>query len=134
MGRLEIDFKKYHFLCNAAAFFELDERFAEAGGYIRALTEKPEHRFGALVAGLALMSQQGELMRRLDGFDRGEILTEEQLSVRLMPGQLKEAQEIVMRAVSRGVHCEDEDEERDLVQEEIDAENSKKKTDPGRIS
>lgn len=129
MGRLEIDFGKYHFLCNAAAFFELDERFAEAGGYIRALTENTEHRhrFSALVAGLALMSQQGELMRRLDGCDRGEMLTEEQLSVRLMPGQLKEAQEIVMRAVSRGVHCEDEDEERDLVQEEIDAENSKKK-------
>lgn len=129
MSRLEIDFSRYHFLCNAAAFFELDERFEEAGGYIRALTEQAErkHRFGAIVAGLAVMSQQGELMRRLEGYDRGEMLTEEQLVVRLMPGQLKEAQEIVMRAVTRGVHCEDEDEVRDLVQEEIDAQDGKKK-------
>ena len=32
-----------------------------------------------------------------------------------------------MATVARGVHCEDEDEVRDLVQEEIDRENGGKK-------
>ena len=129
MGKLEIDFSRYHFLCNAAAFFALDERFDADGGYIRVMTDKADmgRRFEALVAGLAIMSQQGELMRRLEGYDKGEMLTEEQLTVRLMPGQLREAQSIVMEAVARGVHCESEDEVRDLVLEEIDAESGKKK-------
>lgn len=129
MGKYTIDFGRYHFLCNAAAFFALDERFDADGGYIHVMTEKAEkgRKFEALVAGLAVMSQQGELMRRMEGHEKGEMLAEEWLVVHLMPGQLREAQEIVMATVARGVHCEDENEVRDLVQEEIDRENGGKK-------
>ncbi|HIV27279.1 MAG TPA: hypothetical protein IAA64_04880, partial [Candidatus Ornithocaccomicrobium faecavium] len=84
--------------------------------------------FDALCWALAELAQQGELARRDMGYDSGEMLTVERVRRQLMPAQLPEAREIVLRAIAKGLK-NGEGNDSDEVDEVLAELAEQKKTD-----
>ena len=93
---------RYHYLFNAAAYFAAAEKFPE-NGIVAAIAGQGPEAFDALCWALAELAQQGELARRDMGYDSGEMLTVERVRRQLMPAQLPEAREIVLRTIAKGL-------------------------------
>ena len=93
---------RYHYLFNAAAYFAAAEKYPE-NGIVAAIAGQGPESFDALCWALAELAQQGELARRDMGYDSGEMLTVERVRRQLMPAQLPEAREIVLRTIAKGL-------------------------------
>lgn len=103
--------KTYYLCLNAAALFTIYDRFPEAKGVLEPLSASGKRGFEATCAFLAILSTHGELVRRFEGYDKGEVLTEGQLLVSLSPMDMVEARAAIQRAVALGFGREVEDED-----------------------
>ena len=120
-------FAEHHFLFNAAAYFAAAEKYPE-NGIVAAIAGQGPESFDALCWALAELAQQGELARRDMGYDSGEMLTVERVRRQLMPAQLPEAREIVLRAIAKGLK-NGEGNDSDEVDEVLAELAEQKKTD-----
>ena len=118
---------RYHYLFNAAAYFAAAEKFPE-NGIVAAIAGQGQEAFDALCWALAELAQQGELARRDMGYDSGEMLTVERVRRQLMPAQLPEAREIVLRTIAKGLK-NGEGNDSDEVDEVLAELAEQKKTD-----
>lgn len=101
--------KTYYLCLNAAALFAIYDRFPEAKGVLEPITASGKRGFEATCAFLSILSTHGELVRRYEGYDKGNVLNEGQLRVSLSPMDMVEARAAIQRAVALGFGREVED-------------------------
>ena len=115
--------QEYHLCYNAAAMLELQDKYGD--DLYDAITEHTAAGLAGLCDVAATLSEQGELVRRYMGYDKGAVITAETLHVMLSPTELLTLRDRVLRAYMAGFGREiNEDEEADLGLAEM-----QKKTD-----
>lgn len=106
----EITFKgkTYYLLYNGAAMFELQDM----ENIYKSLTSD----FEAFCRIATTLSEQGELLRRYEGYDPGETLKADELRVTVLPYEMVELQQAAAKAILAGMkrEVEEEKKERDL--------------------
>ena len=76
MTKFTLQGKTYYLCLNAAALFAIYDRFPEAESAAEPLSASGKRGFEAVCAYLAILGTQGELVRRFEGYDKGEMPTE----------------------------------------------------------
>lgn len=112
--------RTFHLCLNGQALFDAYEKF----GYDEFLTKHIEgvskESFDALCWLLFKLSEQGELVRRWQGFDHGSIAPEQFFRANLKPLEIQAAKDAVLRAVLLGFECEEKSKRRrDVFEEEF---------------
>ena len=103
--------KTYYLCLNAAALFAIYDRFPEAESAAEPLSASGKRGFEAVCAYLAILGTQGELVRRFEGYDKGEMPTEGYFRTMLSPLDDVAARAAIRRAIDLGFGREIEDEE-----------------------
>ncbi len=98
--------RTYHLLMNAAALFDVYETFGSNGFVLDHIQGNNRTSLKAICWMLAKLAEQGELWRRYQGFEGGQIPTEEQLLMGLSPMEVPEARRAIIQAVQEGFHQE----------------------------
>ena len=65
----------YWLVCNAEAYFVIQEKYGE--GFGKLIAPNTPEAYGIAVEIMLLLAEQGELCRRAAGYDRAEMLTAE---------------------------------------------------------
>lgn len=113
-----MDFTKYHFLYNAAAYFATQEKYPD--GFFELLMRNDTEGLEALCWVLQEMSEQGELMRRYMGYDKEETFKASEAIVKMRPKDIGAARAIAMTAMDVGLDSSPDDEEEvDIVLVEL---------------
>ena len=107
-----MDFTKYHFLYNASAYFATQEKYPD--GFFELMMKNDRQGLEALCWVLQEMSEQGELMRRYMGHDKGETFNASEAMLKMRPKDIAVARSIVMTAMDVGLNVETEDEEAEV--------------------
>lgn len=103
--------KTYYLCLNAAALFAIYDRFPEAKSVLEPMGAQGKAGLDATCAILAILSTHGELVRRFEGYDKGEMPNEGYFREMLSPMALVEARAAIRRAAALGFGREVEDEE-----------------------
>lgn len=103
--------KTYHLCLNAAALFAIYDRFPEAESAAEPLSATGKRGFEAVCAYLAILGTQGELVRRFEGYDKGEMPTEGYFRIMLSPSDEVAARIALHRAIDIGFGREVKDTE-----------------------
>lgn len=98
----------YHLCMNGAALFDIYEKFGTKGFVTDHIKGGGKKSFGATCWMLAKLAEQGELVRRYQGFDKGPFITEQQLRVLLSPLDVPEAKRAIEAAVRLGFRREED--------------------------
>ena len=115
----------YYLVFNGAAMFEFDDHFGGAGNLLDAVKTVKKDTIERLCEATAILAEQGELVRRTLGYDKGPIPTLEQIKTVATPLDVIGMRTAVINAVMAGYGREIEaDEDTDLVLLEL----SQKKT------
>lgn len=124
----ELNGQTWHLCLNGSALFDLYDRNGTEGSILDPIWGNDKASFDATCHMLALLAQQGELVRRYQGLDKGPLATEQQFRATLMPLDVIRARRALEQAVLRGFGREHKPEEEriDLGLLEIE-----KKTEPG---
>ena len=112
-----INFDDYTFLYNADAHFKAMERYPD--GFFTEILRSDLAGFNAVCWGLAEMSLQGELLRRYQGLDKKEYLTEAKVRSMLTIPEMPDAVKTLIDAINKGMKTEDDGEEIDEVLMEL---------------
>lgn len=113
-----INFDNYTYLYNADAYFKAEEKYPD--GFFQTLLRRDKQGFDAVCWGLAELSMQGELVRRYQGCDAEEYLTEEKVRHFLDIKEVPRAVEVLVDAITKGLSINSkEDEEIDEVLMEL---------------
>lgn len=125
---LTIGGREYHLCCNGAAYYDLRERFAVETGesVLDPIRQEGKPGFTALCAYLWKLGEQGELVRRYQGYDRAAMVSEAEWRTTLLPGDIPAAKAAVAAAVMEGLHASTapgEDERVDLGLAELEKKN-----------
>lgn len=107
-------------LYNGEAMFSLMDTVGE--NQVEEISKEGRDGFSALCSTLHILAVQGELARRYEGYEKGEIVTREKIAALLSPNDIYAAKSAVMNAMIKGFNCEykDEDEVIDEVLQEIE--------------
>lgn len=97
----------YHLLLNGAALFDIYEKFGTKGFVLDHIKGNGKKSFGPTCWILAKLAEQGELMRRYQGYDKGPIPTEETFLLNLSPLEVPLAKDAIARAVQEGFRREE---------------------------
>lgn len=119
MVRWSIGGREYYMAYTVEAMLELEEEFGEVGEMIEKLSTNSREGMAVLVKCMAVLSREGEAVRRIVGYEAGEIPREEEIRVLIAPNKRVELASAVAEAVSKGLLTEVEEEEVDLVLLEI---------------
>ena len=103
---MELFGREYYLAYNGAAMFALMEDGGEAREIIEKITAGNAEAFDALVRSAAVMSVQGNLVRRYMGHPQGLTLTEAELRVRLYPEDAIILMQQVIKAMTLGMQRE----------------------------
>ena len=115
----KLDLKKLDLLYNAAAHLKTVEKYPD--GVVGAMSQPGAEGLKALCWAVAELSTRGELVRRMQGYDREETWTAEEIEAVITPYQMMEAKGLVMQAVLHGMKPpEDEHAEVDEVLAELE--------------
>ena len=95
--------KTYHLCLNAAALFAIYDRFPEAESIAEPLAVAGKRGFEAVCAYLSILGTQGELVRRFEGYDKGEMPTEGYFRAMLSPLDDVTARAAIRRAIDLGL-------------------------------
>ena len=105
----------YHLLLNAAALFDLYDKFGDKGYLLDHIDGTGRKSFDATAWILVKLAQQGELLRRYQGDDPGPMLTYDAVIRTMSPRDMIQARDAIRRAYAAGfgrdVPPEDEEEE-----------------------
>ena len=104
----------YHLCLNGAALFDIYEKYGSKGFVTDHIKGTGKKSFSATCWMLAKLAEQGELVRRYQGHDRGEIPTEQMLQVMLRPSDVAAAKVAIRYAVVLGFAREEEDEDQEI--------------------
>lgn len=107
----------FHLCLNAAALTEVYDRYGMDKEFPELYRGTDKKAFGVTCELLGLLTAQGELVRRYEGYDRGPILGADYFRVNLAPRDLAGAKRALGMAYDTAFRreTEDEDEEVDLV-------------------
>ena len=96
----------YHLCLNGAALFDIYEKYGSKGFVTDHVKGNGKKSFEATCWILAKLAEQGELVRRYLGHDRGPIPSEGLLRAMLSPRDVPEAKAAITEAVRRGFERE----------------------------
>jgi len=100
---------EFHLCLNASALFDCYDRFGGDGGLLDSIRGADRESFENLCWMLAKLAEQGELVRRWQGLDRGPVPAERFFLDTLGPMELPAAKAAVSRAVALGFGREAEE-------------------------
>lgn len=92
----------YHLLLNGEALFDIYEKFGSKGFVLDHIKGNGKKSFGPTCWMLAKLAEQGELLRRYQGYDKGPIPTEDLFRLTLSPLEIPLAKDAIARAVQEG--------------------------------
>lgn len=97
---------------NAQAYFDLKERWGD--DLVSLLFAGNKKGLEALADALSVMATQGELLRRLEGYEKRNIPSKAYIMLMLRPSEIGTAIEEAAAAIGKGMAREYEAEETDL--------------------
>ena len=126
--QFELGGRVFHLCLNGAALFELYDKYGREAGLMEAIAGGDREAYNATCFYLATMANQGEIVRRYQGYEPGKFTTDAYFRANLAVWDVARAKEAVKAALLQGFHREevDSDEVIDLGLQEIE-----KKTGPG---
>lgn len=92
----------FHLLLNAAALFAIYDRLGDTDSVARHITGNSKAAFENTCFYLAVLAEQGELLRRHMGYDREPIPSEELFRVGLRPLEAATAKGAILEAIAAG--------------------------------
>lgn len=95
------ELSKVRLLYNAAAHMEAQEKYPE--GLVGAISDSGAEGTRALAWALKELSEQAELARRMQGYDKEEMLDEKAFLTLLTPWEIVQAKTMVLEAVMHGL-------------------------------
>lgn len=119
--KVQIGGADYHLMFNGEAMFRLQDMYGDKPIF-DILSPNSKEAFGELCRVLAVLAEQGELIRRQLGYDKSRMLTEEQAKTLITPVEILALKLAVFKAVALGYGREIEDTEGvvDLVLAELE--------------
>ena len=120
--KIELGGREYYLFFNAEAMFGMNKLCGSANELIQTIFPETSEAYGILCKSLVLLSEQGELARRVLGYDKRPMLTEEQARTLVQPIETLPLKMAVVSAVTIGYgrEVEDSDGVVDLVLQEIE--------------
>lgn len=115
-----MDLGKYHYAFNAMAYFEALEKFPD--GIYEAISLNSKEGLENICWMLQLLSEQGELIRRSFGYDKGETFKTDEWITSMHPRDIVTARGIIVMAVENGLSRND-NEDTDLTLVELKKKN-----------
>lgn len=94
--------RSYHLCLNGAALFDIYDRYGTKGFVTDVLKGNGKKSFQATCWMLAKLAEQGELVRRYEGFDHGKFPTPEYFSAMLRPLDVPAAKQAIADTVRQG--------------------------------
>ena len=123
MTKYEIKGATFWFYYNAAAMFQL----SEIPDAVRLMSTDSKDSLHAACTVARILSEQGELMRRHQGYDRSDMLDPEEIELFATPKDLIRLKSALVREISIGLELEVEPEEDiDIGLQMLAAKNKKK--------
>jgi hypothetical protein len=119
--KITVGGRDYYLAFNGSAKFSLDELCGEKS--IVELTQpNTKEAQDFLFRAVSILAEQGELVRRRYGYDKGEMLQAEDLPLLLTPVEILELKTALYHAVARGYgrEVQDDAKEVDLVLQELE--------------
>lgn len=110
----ELGGKVFYLCLNGQALFDAYDKFGYDGfitGHIEGVDKKS---YEAVCWLLAKLSEQGELVRRWQGLDRGPIVPEQYFRANLKPMDVAGAKDAIREAIAEGFRREERGEKRDI--------------------
>lgn len=104
----------WYLLLNGAALFDIYEKFGSKGFVLDHIKGNGKKSFGPTCWMLAKLAEQGELLRRYQGYDKGLIPSEERFRLCLSPLDVLQAKEAIALTVQEGFRREEEEEHREV--------------------
>lgn len=101
----------YYLTFNGAAMFAFEDEFGGSGGYLDRSREPGRAGFEAVCKAAAILAEQGELARRALGYDKGPVLTWEQVCALSTPMDAVTLRKAALDAIIAGYGREVEGEE-----------------------
>lgn len=128
MKTLEYPFhgEVYHLCLNGAALFDIYDKFGTKGFITDHIRGTGRKAFSATCWMLAKLAEQGEIVRRYQGYPHGKFPTEQMFAALLTPAEATLARRAIAEAVALGFAREVEEDGIDLGLAELE-----KKTAPG---
>lgn len=115
----KLDLNKLHLLYNAAAHLNAVEKYPD--GLVGAMKLETADGLKALCWAVTELSTRGELVRRLQGYEKCELWTAEEVEALITPYQMMQAKGLVIQAVLHGMSVpENEHAEVDEVLAELE--------------
>lgn len=109
----EICGQQYHFCMNGAALFDCYDKFGPEKPVLDHIAGNSRRAFDAMCWMLAKFAEQGELVRRYQGYKPEKIPTEAHFRTNLAPLDVPAAK-LILQAVVRLGFARTEDEEREV--------------------
>lgn len=127
MNKIILNGKEYPLLFNGTAMFAVKDVFGE-DNVITAIKDNTPDAFASACKAAAILAEQGELLRRWEGYEPQEILTEKELLLTITPLGIVPLKNAVIEAVAAGYRRDiaDENEEIDLGLEELNKKKDRK--------
>jgi len=111
--KYELNGKEYTLCYTGEAFFDIDNLVGDMG-FADAFNPDTKEGFNMLCKAAAILSEQGELVRRYYGYDPGEALDAEELRLTLSPTDKVELYKAVLGAIILGCKREIEDKSKEI--------------------
>lgn len=127
MNKIILNGKEYPLLFNGTAMFSTRDICGEKG-VVEVTVDDTVAAFEVLCKVAVIMAEQGELLRRWEGHDPQEILTENELRLTITPRGILALKKAVAEAVTEGYRREikDENGEIDLGLAELNKKKDRK--------
>ena len=118
--KIDINGQTFRLCLNGAALFDIYDKFGTKGFVTDPIEGHTRKAFNATCWMFAKLAEQGELVRRWQGLDRGPIAPEQYFRVNLKPLEVSDAKKAIREAIALGFAREEEEKrERDLFLEEL---------------
>lgn len=116
MKTVEFEFNNqtYHLCMNGAALFDCFDKFGAENEIMDCIKEKTAKSFENVCWLLAKLSEQGELVRRYEGFDKSEMLSIGECFIFLDPLGVIEAKNVIRKVLVLGFSRTEEPEEKEV--------------------
>lgn len=123
----ELDGHKFYLCLNGQALFDAYDKFGYESFLTQHIEGKDKKSFENTCWLLAKLAEQGELVRRWQGLERGPIVPPEYFKTHLRPLDVAGAKDAIREALSLGFSREEEREKRvrDLGLEELQKKTAK---------
>lgn len=124
----ELNGQVFHLCLNGAALFDLYDKFGKEAGLMEPIAGNDREGYNATCFYLATLANQGEIVRRYQGYDAGKFTTENFFRANLAVWDVARAKEAVKAALFQGFYREEKDPEERIDLGLLELE---KKTGPG---